>query len=148
MLLTIRSIEVHHPDLRGSGIRRAAFLIGRARPEMGLVTNEKYARNVAWRRYKGISHLSAALLLLEAAGVKFDEPTAIPVFFAIASDYETFGISFRAHSREEYLLDRDELWSVPKRLAMFKLENPKIPFLHKDDLAVLREYRPWDAGKR
>jgi hypothetical protein len=148
MLLTIRSIEVHHPDLRGSGIRKAAFLIGRADPAMGLITNEKYARWGVWPKYKNISHLSAAFLLLDAAGIDYLDIRGLVRFFAIANDYEDFGVSFHAHSRKETLLDRNEVWSIPKRLAIFKLKNPVVPPIHENDLAVLREYRPWDAGKR
>lgn len=147
MLLTIRSIEVHHPALRGSGIRRAAFLIGRADPAMKLVTNERYAR-AAWSKYKNVSHLSAAFLLLNAGGIDHLAIRGLITFFALANDYEDFGTSFHAHSREEFLLDRDKVWSIPERLAIFQLKNPVVPPLHEDDVAILREYRPWDTGKR
>ena len=93
-------------------------------------------------------HLSAALLLLKAAGIELLDPIALVIFFAIAGDYEKFGSSFRAHSRSEFLLNRDEGWSIRSASKCSSSKSPIVPRIHADDLAILREYRPWQVGKR
>jgi hypothetical protein len=143
MLLTIRSIEEHHPDLRRyNGVRKAAFLIDNYEPNFLLVKNERYARD-AWSKYKNISHLSASLFIIHAAGIDHlqHQGKGLLYFLAVAKDFANFAASFRSHSRAETLLDGEALWSIPKALGRLKLSTSPVPPLHQDDVATLGKYR-------
>ena len=97
VLLTVRSIEVHHRELLGGGsINKAMFLIERAHCSYGLLKNATYIKT-AWRKYKNISHLASSWVLIDNAQVEPDLK-GLRIFLTIAKDFEQFGISFRPHA--------------------------------------------------
>ncbi len=141
VLLTVRSISVHHRELHGGGsIEKAAALIECAHGHHGLIIRNEKGIKEAWRKYRNISHLAASWLLIENAKVVHDLE-GLYIFLVIAKDFEEFATSFRPHSRKEFLVDQREIWSVPRTLPLFNPRIPVVPPLHEDDLAVLT-HRP------
>jgi hypothetical protein len=158
ILVTIRSIEVHHrKEFPGGGsVKKAAFLLestDHADVSRGLIfKNEKDIKR-AWGKFKDVAHLAASLILTDISRVDAaTELRAVLVFLMIARDFEKFGTSFSPHARKSPLIDPTSIWSIPESLpskldkngwfplvcSMFK---DVVPRLHEDDLATLRAYR-------
>jgi len=141
ILTTVRSIEVHHPELRGGSVKKAIFLIDEfistVNPQVK--QNQKYIRE-AWAKFKDVAHLAAAFVLTthnmrEDIGDDLEE---FGVFLAIAKDFEMFGVSFYPHAQKRPLLDPSRIWSVPNYPWLPKI--PCAPRLHKDNLPTLKRY--------
>jgi hypothetical protein len=158
VMLTVRSIEVHHRMLLGGGsVKKAAFLIENADHidvDHGfIIKNERDIRK-AWGKFRGIAHLAASLILTSPSRKnKDDEIEELFLFMLVARDFQRFGTSFYPHARKSTLLDPGEIWSVPKRLPL-KLDNGRFPVLckifehraivpplYETDLAALKKYR-------
>jgi hypothetical protein len=65
----------------------------------------------------------------------------LPIFLAIARDFEEFGTSFYPHARKHPLLNQKTIWSVPKDMLLpDNGETFTIP-LDEMDLAFLHNYK-------
>jgi hypothetical protein len=153
VLLTVRSIEVRHPELRAGGsINKASWLIALGKGQRDVLLNETQIKR-AWRKYRNVSHLAAAIRrLVQTRPVRYEnldylskinhefDTDELVLFMLIAKDYEDFLTSFCTHGGHA-LADREKIWSLPERLQIPKCPNPLVPPLHEHDLALLRRYQ-------
>jgi hypothetical protein len=141
ILVTVRSIEVRHPEIRGGSVKKAAFLLEHTDGRNGLIIRNERDIRRAWVKFKDISHLAAAFILTDISRQNKDsELQELLVFLTVAREYERFGASFYPHAQKIALLDAGKMWSVPECLRLPDPGMPVAPPLHENDLATLRRY--------
>jgi hypothetical protein len=148
IMLLIRSIDVRYPELRGGSIRKAVFLtedIARKQSGGVLIRNERDIRRT-WAKFRDVAHLAAATVFrgITAKEVKSLETCDdLPIFLAIARDFEQFGTTFYPHARKHPLLDQKTIWSVPKDMLLPDAGGALTIPLEEMDLAFLQNYKVW-----
>jgi len=140
VLHLVRAIDAQGVE---ASIGKAIFLIAECKGRHGVSRSTTDIRN-AWRKYKNISHLAAAVLLCKTLrGFDFSGIVWLGVFLAVARDLQKFGTSFILDAKERVtLLDPSSIWSVPEDLPLPELDTSIFWRLDRQGIEVLKNYRP------
>ena len=131
-----KAFAVLEADLQGSGRRWT-----RQRPPANVRDIKK-----AWKAFKPVSHLWAAVWLLREqqgdteAEETFSTPETLLLFLAVAEDMRQFAETYSQRRAHKALLTPGVAWEVPRDLSLptVKLDMPP---LSDEALKVLQNYR-------
>jgi hypothetical protein len=146
ILRIMRSVAVHHADIRGgSSVNKAIYLLGcRGLSDLrcpccgkALIVNPKNRRDLyrAWAVYKGVSHLAANTGWRESY-----DSVGLGTLLRHAQNYQQWATGFRPATTKSTLLDPDAIWRVPEHLTLPDLDIQIEP-LRAEELEIIQGYR-------